>query len=187
MLRAPLLLSLPLLFALGCSDDTQTKSDGKPSTTDSSVVQGKACVATCTTGTDCPTASSGFTYTCSGGYCLQSWCTASADCKVSLFPDCVDSGFAKQCVPAACSGQCQSGNECRTIFPTYKGCVPTGTAVDCTTDTQCTPPDFSPGHTKCQQGYCGCESDAACQSAKTSAGLTGTWKCVPWSGTWKKL
>jgi hypothetical protein len=200
--------ALGLALAAGCGDkdnnktDGSTKTDGRvkadgPIAGDGTVksdgtgpsAKGKVCIPTCTADTDCPSkGATGFTYTCSGGICYQNWCSATTDCKVAIFPSCVESGFAKQCMPKSCnSAACGSGEDCEVIFPGYKGCVPTGIPVSCKANTDCVPPDFSPGQTQCQDGYCGCVSDQACQTAKTGAGLDGTWKCLSWSGTWKEL
>jgi hypothetical protein len=190
------------LALASCSDDTGTKTDGStkidgPAKSDGTLkpdgtapsVKGSACIPSCTVDADCPTkGATGFTYKCTGGLCFQNWCAASADCKVAIFPSCVESGFAKQCMPKGCnSAACANGEDCAVVFPGYKGCVPTGTPVSCKLDADCVPPNFSVGQTKCVDGYCGCESDAACQAAKTGAGLDGTWKCMAWSGTWKEL
>jgi len=185
------------LALVACSDDTTTSKVDGPAIqadgagkNDGSTIKGSACVATCTVDTDCPTkGTTGFTYKCTtGGVCFQDWCAASSDCKAALFPSCVGNSFANQCMPKACNTTaCGSGEECSVVFPGYKGCVPSGTTVSCKVDADCVPPNFSPGQTKCVDGYCGCESDAACQSAKSAAGLDGTWKCMAWSGTWQEL
>ena len=162
--------------------------DGKPATdVGGGSAKGSACVATCTTVADCPKGSTAFTYSCDGGRCIQHGCKADADCKVAILPHCIESSFATQCLPAGCDTKsaCAGGEDCQLIFPGYKGCI--SGPVACTGDSDCTNGSgtfFSPGHAQCQDGYCGCVSDSGCQTAKEPL-LGGTWKCLPWSGTFK--
>jgi hypothetical protein len=184
--------TLPLFIALtmvsmGCGDDSKSSTEAGTTAEAGSTTSAKTCVAVCTTASDCPKAASGYTYDCQNSQCKQIWCKASSGCTVAIQPKCIDFTLSQQCLPANCTddSSCTGTNKCYQVFPGYKGCYPI--SVECATDSDCTSGSFAPGLTKCQDKYCGCESDSTCQSAKNPL-VGGTWKCLSFpKAAWKQL
>lgn len=201
-MRRILLIVVSALAYAACSEDATIVADGgadaggdaasidaaAPSDakldTGVPVSSGKACVPTCKVAGDCPTPTAGVAWTCENDLCRQVRCQSDADCKVAELPHCIQTTFARQCVPPACTGPGDCSKTCSLVSPGYKGCSDFKTS--CTKSDECKEPDFPPGHTQCQDEYCGCVSDQGCQDTKGVL-LGGTWKCVAWSPTWTRL